>query len=49
MNWACADDAAGNTFRIRVDDTSVRRVTGPTGSWSTYRSLFLTEVHLQAR
>ena len=48
LDWACADDSAGNAFRIRVDDVNFRAVIGTTGSWSAYRSLFLRELHLEA-
>ncbi len=48
MDWACADDSAGNMFQIRADDITFRAMVGPTGSWSSYRSLFLSELRLQA-
>jgi hypothetical protein len=48
LDWACADESAGNAYRIRVDDTSVRAVIGATGSWANFRSLFLRELALEA-
>ena len=48
LDWACADDSAGNTYQIRVDNITFRAVVGTTGSWANYRSLFLRELTLQA-
>src|SRR5262249_30074086 len=48
MDYACADYAAGETYRIRVGASSLRGVVGSTGTWSNYRSLFLTELSLPA-
>ena len=47
LDWACADNAAGNAFHLRIDDRTFRAVIGTTGSWATYRSLFLRELHLE--
>jgi putative membrane-bound dehydrogenase-like protein len=46
MDWACADDSAGNSYQVRVDKTTIRKLIGSTGSWSNYRSLFVGEVTL---
>ena len=46
MDWACADDSAGNAYEVRVDKTTIRRVIGSTGSWANYRSLFVGEATL---
>ena len=48
VDWACADDSAGNFFQVRIDNTSFRAMVGATGSWANYRSLFLNEVRLEA-
>jgi putative membrane-bound dehydrogenase-like protein len=49
LEWACADDSAGNTYQIRVGDSVVRRVVGGTGAnWANYRSIFVEEVRLKA-
>jgi putative membrane-bound dehydrogenase-like protein len=47
LEWACDDASAGNRYSIRVGDTTVRRVVGGTGSWSSYQSIFLQEVTLK--
>ncbi len=46
LDYACDDAAAGNTYRIHLDGTDVRGIVGGTGTWSNYRSLFVTEVAL---
>ena len=49
LEWACAEDSAGNLYQIRVGDSVVRRVVGSTGAdWATYRSIFVEEVRLKA-
>jgi putative heme-binding domain-containing protein len=50
MEWACADDSAGNAYLVRVAGTILRGGVGSTGAgtWSNYRSLFLGEVTLPA-
>ena len=50
IEWACADESAGNPFLIRCGDKTVKSVVGGTGagSWGNYRSLFLAEIKLPA-
>jgi hypothetical protein len=48
MEWACADESAGNRFRIGVGGKSIEGLVGGTGarSWANYRSIFIGEVDL---
>lgn len=48
MEWACAEESAGNPFMILVDRTPIHGSTGGTGkgTWANYRSIFLAEVTL---
>lgn len=50
MDWACADESAGNGFLVRVGGTTLRGSVGGTGAgtWANYRSLFVGEVTLPA-
>jgi putative membrane-bound dehydrogenase-like protein len=50
MEWACADESAGNPYLIRVGTTTARGEVGGTGAgtWANYRSIFLSEVTLPA-
>ncbi|HEV3163802.1 MAG TPA: c-type cytochrome, partial [Isosphaeraceae bacterium] len=50
MEWACADDAAGNAFEARFGDRALTGVVGGTGAgtWANYRSIFVGEVTLSA-
>ncbi|WP_422927712.1 neutral/alkaline non-lysosomal ceramidase N-terminal domain-containing protein [Singulisphaera sp. PoT] len=50
MEWACADESAGNRFRVRVGGTSIGGNVGGTGpgAWDNYRSIFIGEVTLPA-
>jgi putative membrane-bound dehydrogenase-like protein len=48
MDYACDDGSAGNTFLARVNSSESRGVVGGTGSWSSYRSLFVREIALPA-
>ncbi len=50
MDWACADESAGNAFLIRVGNATIRGAAGGTGAgtWANYRSIFLGEVTLPA-
>jgi putative membrane-bound dehydrogenase-like protein len=48
LEWACDDGAAGNSYAIRVGDSTVRGRVGGTGGWSRYRSLFIGELSLPA-
>ena len=50
MEWACADESAGNSFRIRVGEKTIRGRVGGTGAgtWANYRSLFVGEATLPA-
>jgi hypothetical protein len=46
LDWACADESAGNTFEVRVGPRVLRGTVGGTGTWSRYRSIFVGEVNL---
>jgi putative heme-binding domain-containing protein len=48
IEWACADESAGNTFEIRVGKNAIGGVVGGTGAgtWSNYRSIFVQEMVL---
>ncbi|WP_435010880.1 PVC-type heme-binding CxxCH protein [Tundrisphaera lichenicola] len=48
FDYACADEAAGDSFLIRANGTTTRGTIGSTGSWSDYRSLFVREMTLPA-
>ncbi len=48
IEYACANDSAGNSFVMRVADRSIRGRVGGTGAWSDYRSLFAGELTLGA-
>lgn len=48
MEWACADESAGNPYRVRIDSTTISGGVGGTGGWANYRSIFLGEVTLPA-
>jgi putative membrane-bound dehydrogenase-like protein len=50
MEWACADESAGNPFVIRVGRATIRGEVGGTGAGarSSYRSIFLGEATLPA-
>ncbi|WP_406696884.1 neutral/alkaline non-lysosomal ceramidase N-terminal domain-containing protein [Singulisphaera sp. Ch08] len=50
MEWACADESAGNSFEVRSEDRVLPGTvdgTGP-GTWSRYRSIFVGEMILAA-
>ena len=47
MEWACDDSTAGNAYQIQVDNRRIRGIIGGTGSWATYRSIFVGEVTLE--
>lgn len=48
MEWACADESAGNPYFVRVGPASFRGTIGGTGAgtWANFRSIFLSEVVL---
>jgi putative heme-binding domain-containing protein len=50
MEWACADESAGNRFLYQLGRASRVCTVGATGpaSWGTYRTIFLDEVSLTA-
>jgi putative membrane-bound dehydrogenase-like protein len=49
MEWACADDSAGQSLRLRFDGGGgIPTVIGGTGTWADYRSIFVEEVTLTA-
>jgi hypothetical protein len=50
MEWACADESAGNAFFVRIGQSIIRSVVGGTGpgTWANYQSIFLGEVTLPA-
>jgi putative membrane-bound dehydrogenase-like protein len=50
MEWACADESAGNEIAVKVGAAAIRSEVGGTGAgtWSNYRSIFLGEVTLPA-
>jgi putative membrane-bound dehydrogenase-like protein len=48
LEWACADESAGNDYELRVGTRTIKRTVGGTGAgtWSRYRSIFVGEVDL---
>jgi putative heme-binding domain-containing protein len=49
LEWACADDSAGNTYQIRVGNSVARHEVSRTGpNWATYQSIFVAEFKLPA-
>jgi putative membrane-bound dehydrogenase-like protein len=48
MEWACAEDSAGQTLLIRLGGQEIPTVIGGTGTWADYRSIFVEEVRLPA-
>jgi putative heme-binding domain-containing protein len=46
LEWACADESAGNAYELRVGSRTHRNTVGATGTWSRYRSIFVGEVTL---
>jgi hypothetical protein len=50
MEWACADESAGNGFEVRVGGRATEATVGGTGAgtWARYRSIFLCEATLSA-
>ena len=48
IEWACADESAGNTFEIKVGGKSLPGTVDGTGAgtWSRYRSIFVGEAKL---
>ena len=50
MEWACADESAGNPFLVQVDRSLIRGGVGGTGpgTWANYQSIFLGVVTLPA-
>ncbi len=50
MEWACADESAGNPLLLKVGPTTMRTAVAGTGSgtWANYRTIFLCEVTLPA-
>lgn len=50
MEWACADESAGNAFEIRSEDRVLPGTVDGTGAgtWSRYRSIFVGEMPLES-
>src|SRR5262249_13536555 len=48
IEWACADESAGNGYELRVGSRTHRTTAGGTGTWSRYRSIFVGEATLAA-
>jgi putative membrane-bound dehydrogenase-like protein len=50
IEWACAEESAGNRYLIRIPGREFSSVVGPTapGSWARYRTAFVAEVSLEA-
>src|SRR5262249_21992370 len=46
VEWACADETAGNGYELRIGPKTLRSTVGATGS--RYRSIFVGEVDLGA-
>jgi putative membrane-bound dehydrogenase-like protein len=50
LEWACADESAGNAYELRIGPRTIRTTVGGTGTgaggWSQYRSIFVGEVAL---
>jgi hypothetical protein len=46
LEWACADDSAGNEYELRAGTRTIKGTVGGTGSWSRYQSIFAGEVTL---
>jgi putative membrane-bound dehydrogenase-like protein len=47
IDFACAAESAGNAYEISSGASRARRVTGSTGAWSNYRSIFIFEANLK--
>jgi putative membrane-bound dehydrogenase-like protein len=50
LEWACADESAGNGYELRVGTRTIKNTVGGTGAgtWSRYQSLFAGEADLKA-
>jgi putative membrane-bound dehydrogenase-like protein len=50
MEWACAEDSAGNSFQIRAGERTITGKVGSTGigTWANYRSIFVGELRLKS-
>ena len=48
LEWACADESAGNGYELRVGTRTIKGTVGGTGTWSRYQSLFAGEAELKA-
>ena len=50
MEWACANESAGNHFQVRANDKVLPGTVDGTGAgtWSRYRSIFVGELTLPA-
>jgi hypothetical protein len=50
LEWACADESAGNGYELRVGTRTIKNIVGGTGAgtWSHYQSLFAGEAELNA-
>jgi len=48
MEWACANESAGNTYELRANGKAIRGIVDGTGAstWSRYRSIFVGELPL---
>jgi putative membrane-bound dehydrogenase-like protein len=50
LEWACADESAGNELLLRVGGSTFVHVVAGTGAgtWANYRTIFVTEISLPA-
>ena len=48
LDWACADETAGNHFIIAVGDTKLIGKVPATGNWDTYRKRLFGTLELKA-
>ena len=51
MDWACADESAGNSFTVKLGQSTIRSTVDGTGAgtWANYRSIFLGRSHTTRR
>jgi putative membrane-bound dehydrogenase-like protein len=48
LEWACADQSAGNGYELRAGTRTIKGTVGGTGTWARYQSLFAGEADLKA-
>ena len=48
LDWACADNTAGNSFVVSVGTVNLTAKVPGTGNWDTYRKKIFGQLHLKA-